>query len=916
MAILASKELIQAIRRFKAGDEAAFEDIYNGSVQYITKCVLTVLNRTAPGASQDLQQDIIQDTYLTIATKLETLQSEQAFLQWAGQIATNHALRTWEKDLRQHDREQPEDEMLYELPDERFIPEDILYNMEKRRLIRNMLQELPTGQYLCLVEYFYNGLKETEVAQKLGMPLGTVKTNLSRAKKKLKDIIQTQEKKSGVKLYNMSWLLLLLWKDAIIPEVSVEQLQSTLKAVMEQLPKAAGIAAGATGAASATGAAGGAAAATKAGLPFAAKIVAGVLAATVAVGGIAATVLPKEEPEPVVEAVQYPVHGDMGQTYFWHYNDHYYNAVGPFENWDQVLEYQEEYGGYPMTVNSEEENWILSEIAAMHMEEFELNGEIRGFEMEDPLYIGLYWDHETSQWKWVNGEEVTYTNWFTEPEDTATVEYIYWDNESGQVKVADTKTIAYTNWLTNPERIPETGHFGAYCLNGYDLRWRGGTLGEEEVYQYHVAWEYEGDTTYEQRLGPAIAWVDLQGQEERTLEFPEDAIHYEDNRNTWTESLVCDPEQTAEPGPVGAPLAYGGHYYVLTGPFPSANEVEEYIDRPVGIYPASITSEEENDVVYQYFNGYNAYIGLLRDGYENPWIWHTEDPVAYTNWATDLEESESPRLQMARYGSEESSQWYVGEPDDGNCFVIFEYEYLPEFLEGEHIDMIPASTESEILPAEPEQPAQPDPVTTEEIALADEEKARMEQILLYIAYGDSGAIDPYVGQNWEEWLENQEYAQFQFLEMDTPAPTMWDKCEVLLMMGWDGDPALEGGPVPGFFGDPTGMSWSYLESVADRVITELLGDFDTSWLDGNVVAQGYTTDISGGFVYQPITSLFSENYGSFTLERIEDLGNGDVAISGVYERDFVLDCVYTAKKNPASVIGYTLTGVTYSFAQS
>ena len=144
---------------------------------------------------------------------------------------------------------------------------------------------------------------------------------------------------------------------------------------------------------------------------------------------------------------------------------------------------------------------------------------------------------------------------------------------------------------------------------------------------------------------------------------------------------------------------------------------------------------------------------------------------------------------------------------------------------------------------------------------------------------------------------------------------MWDKCEVLLMMGWNGDPALEGGPVPGFYGDPTGMSWSYLEIVADRVITELLGEFDTSWLDGNVVAQGYTTDISGGFVYQPITPLFSENYGSLTVEYIEDLGNGDVAIHAVYSRGFVLECVYYARENPASMIGYTLTGVAYDFAE-
>ncbi len=282
MAIQPKPELIRAIQNYKNGDGQAFEILYKLSLPYLTQCVLNVLNRTAPGAGEMVLQDILQDTYLTVAEKLGTLQNENAFFQWAGQIATHHALRTWSKDAHRQAMEQPEEEVTGELADELCIPEDILENKEKQQLIRKMLQQLPTGQYLCLVEYFYNGLKEKEIAEKLGMPQGTVKTNLFRAKQKLKGIVQDHEKKHGVKLYSMSWLLLLLLVDDIKGLfISPATERATFGAITAKMSVGANSAAGAVGAAGTTGSAA-AGAAGSAGL--AAKLIAGFMAITLTVG--------------------------------------------------------------------------------------------------------------------------------------------------------------------------------------------------------------------------------------------------------------------------------------------------------------------------------------------------------------------------------------------------------------------------------------------------------------------------------------------------------------------------------------------------------------------------------------------------------------------------------------------------------
>lgn len=377
-----SAELSKAIRKYKKGNQDAFTQIYSLSAPYLSKCIINVISRTAPADSDELLQDILQDTFLTIAEKLDTLENELAYFQWAAQIATNHALRTWQKDIRRQEMEQSEDEMLYELPDESFIPEDILVNKQKQQLIRDMLQQLPLNQYLCVVEYFYNGLKEAEVAEKLDMPLGTVKTNISRAKKKLKDIIQTHEKKHGVKLYSMSAVLvMLLWKECgTTSAVTSVGAHATLTAVKGITAKKAAVSVGSK---------------------IGAKIVAGVTAASLVAGGTGVAIMAGSREEPPVETTviettvkeTLPIPADA-----FVYNGHsYYLMEAPCTTWDEAKAYCEEQGGYLAVITTPEENEAVY-------------GYLQSIGQKS-AYFGLYKNQETDTWEWVNGEALTYENW-------------------------------------------------------------------------------------------------------------------------------------------------------------------------------------------------------------------------------------------------------------------------------------------------------------------------------------------------------------------------------------------------------------------------------------------------------------------------------------------------------------------------
>ena len=58
---------------------------------------------------------------------------------------------------------------------------------EKRTAVRGALAELPEPQRLALALAYFHGLSQSEIAAKLGEPLGTIKTRMQLGMKKLRE---------------------------------------------------------------------------------------------------------------------------------------------------------------------------------------------------------------------------------------------------------------------------------------------------------------------------------------------------------------------------------------------------------------------------------------------------------------------------------------------------------------------------------------------------------------------------------------------------------------------------------------------------------------------------------------------------------------------------------------------------------
>lgn len=209
------QRLFQAVQNLKEGDKQAFEQIYKLSEKYIYSIIFGITR------DNDKTADLMQDTYLQIHNKIQTLQTVETFLIWAGRIATNMTLRYIQKNNRETLLEEEENEFLFEKASddkEEFLPEDILLKKERRQKLIKIMNALSTEQKITIQYYYYEELSVSEISEIIGCSPGTVKSRLNYARKQIKQAILDTDQKEGIRLYSLSAfpLFWLLFRDEMV----------------------------------------------------------------------------------------------------------------------------------------------------------------------------------------------------------------------------------------------------------------------------------------------------------------------------------------------------------------------------------------------------------------------------------------------------------------------------------------------------------------------------------------------------------------------------------------------------------------------------------------------------------------------------------------------------------------------------
>lgn len=172
-----------------------FSRIYNAFQPKILRYVAHLLGDAEA-------EDITQDIFVKVNGSLKNFRGESSLSTWIYRIATNAALdRLRSPSFRQTAQSMLADDSLeaetgntdwtFPVKEEKPLVEKQLIREEMNDCIRGYIEKLPENYRAVLVLSEYEGLKNNEIAEILGVTLDTVKIRLHRARGKLKEQLET-----------------------------------------------------------------------------------------------------------------------------------------------------------------------------------------------------------------------------------------------------------------------------------------------------------------------------------------------------------------------------------------------------------------------------------------------------------------------------------------------------------------------------------------------------------------------------------------------------------------------------------------------------------------------------------------------------------------------------------------------------
>jgi len=162
--IWTDKELIDACLR---GNPLAQKSLYD---TYSSKLYGICLRYSG---KEEEAQDILQDSFIKIFTKLNTYLYTGSFEGWLKRIVTNTAIEYF--------RRKVDLEKVDEITFNPYLSVDSDKSLEVEELLK-MIQELPEGYRMIFNMYAIDGYTHGEIAKKLNISEGTSKSQLSRAR--------------------------------------------------------------------------------------------------------------------------------------------------------------------------------------------------------------------------------------------------------------------------------------------------------------------------------------------------------------------------------------------------------------------------------------------------------------------------------------------------------------------------------------------------------------------------------------------------------------------------------------------------------------------------------------------------------------------------------------------------------------
>jgi RNA polymerase sigma-70 factor, ECF subfamily len=184
----------EAIERAKQGDAEAFEVLYNLHRRRVYSLCLRMTTNTAEA------EDLTQEAFLQLFRKIGTFRGESAFSTWLHRMAVNVVLMQLRKkslpivpldDTADTDEDTPKKDY--------GTVDNVLVGSVDRIRLQKAVDSLPVGYRTIFVLHDVEGYEHNEIAGLVGCSIGNSKSQLHKARMKLRELLKTSRAEKAIK---------------------------------------------------------------------------------------------------------------------------------------------------------------------------------------------------------------------------------------------------------------------------------------------------------------------------------------------------------------------------------------------------------------------------------------------------------------------------------------------------------------------------------------------------------------------------------------------------------------------------------------------------------------------------------------------------------------------------------------------
>jgi RNA polymerase sigma-70 factor (ECF subfamily) len=167
---------LSLLQRIAAHDTAALAELYDRHSRLLFGLILRILRDRGEA------EESLQEAFVRVWTRAETYDAQMGGpLPWIVRVARNGAIdRLRARRVRAaSDSPAPGGRDLEAVPASNIqSPEAVVFDAERRRALTDALAGLPAEQRQLIEAAYFEGYTHSELAQRFGLPLGTVKTRI------------------------------------------------------------------------------------------------------------------------------------------------------------------------------------------------------------------------------------------------------------------------------------------------------------------------------------------------------------------------------------------------------------------------------------------------------------------------------------------------------------------------------------------------------------------------------------------------------------------------------------------------------------------------------------------------------------------------------------------------------------------